>query len=265
MTTETTTVTQWSATVSANALHRLAPLLCSPDELSATRRRLHLHAFRIEPHPTEGGVILIATDGRTMGVAYDHTGHCTAPMTVYLPPDLIAACAPPPKPTLTDEDDEERATHHTLPGWMYPGSVHLTETRVRVFNSSQKKAGALYLWDKGSARPGIISPVFYGDNYVTWREALPKEGTTYGGGTYAVNPDRLSKFSRMVDHPFDPAACLYIPTDPAAPAIVRSGFDRRAFGLIMPMRTSGPGPDLPAWATATAPAAAGAEEGAGND
>lgn len=43
--------------------------------------RYTLNAVRVEPHP-DGGAVIIATDGHTMGVFHDRDGKCEEPVTI---------------------------------------------------------------------------------------------------------------------------------------------------------------------------------------
>lgn len=250
---------KWSAMVSADLFHALAPLRGTRDKPDkALNLNRHLHCYRIEPRPNGDGVIVIVSDGYAVGVGYDRGGYCTAPMTVYLPPDAVAACAKTTPPELCVEDFGP-VRRGILPGWALPGSVYLSHDLVQVSNASTKRPASLYRWTPGDESPEIIPPVFYGDQYVDWRRCLPGDGVSYTGASWGVNPRILARFSRIVD-PDSEGIHLYTPSDPAAPAIIRPTSNREFFGLIMGIRPSGPGPTIPTWATETAPAATGGEE-----
>lgn len=45
------------------------------------RSRFTLNAVRVEPHP-DGGAVIVATDGHTMGVFHDRDGKCEEPVTI---------------------------------------------------------------------------------------------------------------------------------------------------------------------------------------
>jgi len=49
--------------------------------------RYTLNAVRVEPHP-EGGAVIIATDGHTMGIFHDRDGKCDEPITIAWRPEI---------------------------------------------------------------------------------------------------------------------------------------------------------------------------------
>ena len=58
---------------------------------SKEESRYVLRAIRVEPHP-EGGAVIIATDGHTLGLFYDEQGICTEPVQVEYRPEIAKFC-----------------------------------------------------------------------------------------------------------------------------------------------------------------------------
>lgn len=55
--------------------------------------RAYLNGFRVEPHPVKG-VLLIATNGHKMSIAYDEDGECDGIMVVAAPPrSCLSMCS----------------------------------------------------------------------------------------------------------------------------------------------------------------------------
>lgn len=56
--------------------------------------RYALRAIRIEPHP-DGGAVIVATDGHTMGVFHDKYATCSEPVTVEFRKEILPFLRPP--------------------------------------------------------------------------------------------------------------------------------------------------------------------------
>lgn len=72
--------------VSAN-LYRIAAACQSREET-----RYYLNGVLIEPHATQGGVLLVATDGHRLICIHDETGRADKPAIIALSPDAFKAC-----------------------------------------------------------------------------------------------------------------------------------------------------------------------------
>jgi hypothetical protein len=60
---------------------------------SKEESRYTLRAIRIEPHP-EGGAVIVATDGHTMGVFYDAEAICDKPCQIEFKKEIARFCEP---------------------------------------------------------------------------------------------------------------------------------------------------------------------------
>jgi DNA polymerase-3 subunit beta len=63
---------------------------------SKEESRYTLRAIRIEPHP-EGGAVIVATDGHTMGVFYDADAICDKPLQIEFKKEIARFCEPSTK------------------------------------------------------------------------------------------------------------------------------------------------------------------------
>lgn len=60
---------------------------------SKEESRYTLRAIRIEPHP-EGGAVIVATDGHTLGLFYDADAICDAPAQIEFRKEIARFCEP---------------------------------------------------------------------------------------------------------------------------------------------------------------------------
>lgn len=156
----------WSATVSAEWLPLLAGFW-APDAPPRLSRRLF-----IEPHP-DGGVLLIATDGRAMGVVHDADGAATAARAVTLPPSLVEACHFPDMPTFRDQGDTIRPV--PPPPTIVPDWVSFSDVGASVWTQEVPLANPD---DETTGCPLVsVTPtpgnVWHGDDYRVIDETLP--------------------------------------------------------------------------------------------
>lgn len=113
-----------TARFKAKYLHALRLILDEAEEGSLMRGV----GLLIEP-ALDGGVLLIATDGRALAVIHDATGHASRPFRALLPKRFRERCAPakPLEVFLEGEDAIE------LPEWAQPGDVHLFDICAVLF------------------------------------------------------------------------------------------------------------------------------------
>lgn len=234
----------WCASFSTNSLLAITPFR-RMDDFGWGR---NLHAIRIEPCP-EGGILLIATDGTAMGVALDPKGNCTAPMTVYLPADMVDACKPPESPTLWVEGDTYSPK---LPAWMIPTDVVLTDFGCMVCHGSKKTEGVLH---QRTADLGNIHREsdyrLIGDKFPDWRKAVPASSGREIRNL-AFNPDMVAKFqaaSRISSDCTGPdGLMMYGQEDEKGPVVVRCRTYPNFWGMFMPVRRQEPVNDaIPSW------------------
>jgi DNA polymerase-3 subunit beta len=60
---------------------------------SKEETRYTLKAIRVEPHP-EGGAVIVATDGHTLGLFYDEAGICDKPAQIEFRKEIARFCEP---------------------------------------------------------------------------------------------------------------------------------------------------------------------------
>lgn len=209
--------------------------------------------IRFEPHP-DGGALIIATDGKAMAVIHDREAACSHPISLKLPPHIIAACRTPDLPKLYSEGDEVAME---VPDWMVPGYLLAHYAGVHVhpkadidacFAMAIRTQGNIHREDDYRAK----------SVYPKWRGALPNpanRGT--GPACRIINLAYLGNFFagfvglQGVDY----NALYFDFLGSASDAVIVRHFEMEEFfGLIMPMvfdkRES-----MPAWLTAAGAAA----------
>lgn len=109
---------KFSAIFRADLLHALEPIIRSSQ---CDWRGFSREGLFIEPC-SEGGVLLIATDGVSLAAVRDPDGKATGNGHVTIP-DVIFAAATPPKPVSAWSEGDTLAL--PLPEWAQPGKVYL--------------------------------------------------------------------------------------------------------------------------------------------
>lgn len=225
---------RWTASFSTKLLLSVAPFRLL-DDFGWER---NLHTIRVEPC-REGGVLLIATDGRAMGVARDPDGRCSAPMTVYLPPDMVAACEPPKAMELFDEGD---VYSPQMPAWMVPKTAFLSTAGCFICHSSGETKGVLYqrIADTGNVHRESDYRLL-GDNFPDWRKVVPG-GAVSMRQHLTFNPDVVAKFraasSMVSDHSGPDGMVMFGQASDGGAVVMRCRTSPNFFGLFMPMRES---------------------------
>jgi hypothetical protein len=113
-----------SARFKAKYLHALRYIL---DNAEAHFYRTHYGLF-VEPAP-DGGVILVACEGRALAAIHDASGVASRPFHAFLPKQFRDRCGPPEPVTF---DDDIRCAVD-MPEWAQPGDIHLTDDCASLF------------------------------------------------------------------------------------------------------------------------------------
>jgi hypothetical protein len=164
--------------------------------------RYSLDSLRLEPHP-EKGVVIVATDGHTMGVFHDRGGECPAEgITLRFDSCLAEMCGA--ERTLEINDD---------------GSAS-------VLNRGREDVRFSRIESDGS--------------FPAWRPALPKWTPEIERNDY--NPEYLERCAKLAGHPY-PHLAIWSGTDGTQvthgkdrAAVVRPYERDDCFFLVMPMR-----------------------------
>ena len=167
--------------------------------------RYSLDSMRIERHPDKG-VVIVATDGHTMGVFHDQGGECPADgINLRFDRYLAEMCGK--QRTLEDNDD---------------GSASVSNRgREEVRFSGIESSG----------------------NFPQWRNVLPKWGPEIERNDY--NPEYLERCAKLSGHPY-PHLAIWSGSDGQQvthgkdrAAVVRVYERDDCFFLVMPMRQNG--------------------------
>lgn len=172
--------------------------------------RYFLNGFYVQRHPS-GGALIVATDGRSLGVFYDQFGEVKVPAIVKLNKFTLAACG---------EDC----------------TLVLTGDRAGVYQMWNKETG------EGILVAGQDAAVIDGD-FPDWRQTilpLPAEITPV---TFAFS--ELKKFEKVRAFESKIARLRIFATAPNRAAVVLTGRDD-FIGVIMPF-ASLEEPRMPQW------------------
>lgn len=238
-----------SARVSASALYRTSALLASRDDVAfRSGFGRHLWGWYVEPHP-DGGIIVVATDGKAIGILRDVGGYASAGCYIYATDGLKAAVAPPKPLVGFNEGDTVEVPPRLIET---PGMVYATEAGVFVQHSGSYEDDdnkfSLYceMAEHGSIWSGGYRLI---NETMTWRQ-IPDAFTTPQPGIVYLDPELLARFSRVRGSGW----FLYTQADKGGVYRVAHPAEPDFVGFIMPCRTDGaPAPSDPDWfAKATA-------------
>jgi hypothetical protein len=186
--------------------------------VSDDETRWYLNGFYVQRHPSAGAVI-VATDGRSLGVFHDQFGEVRVPAIVRLHKTTLAACA---------EDC----------------TLVLTGDRAGVYQMWNKDTG------EGILVAGQDQAVIDGD-FPDWRQLIPPLPAEIQPATFAFN--ELKKFDKIREFGSKIAALRIYATGPNKPAVVRTARDDFV-GVIMSL--SGMEENrMPQWVPRPSPAA----------
>ncbi len=208
---------------------------------SAEEARYTLNGFHVEPHK-QGGVLMVATDGHTLGAFHESEGVVEASRSDgdiwALSKEALKACKPKKR------DDFAR--------WLV---ILPTENGVYnlavVFSPDAEQAE---LTAKDGSRldlilhQGMIQPI--DGTFPNYERVVPTEVFDGAKVPSAYNADYLAKFGRVSGYDFDgngisgKRICLYA-KDTESPAVVFTGRND-FFGVIMPIRSETHS-SLPEW------------------
>jgi hypothetical protein len=188
---------------------------------SNDKTRWNLNGFYVQRHPS-GGAVIVATDGRSMGVFHDQFGEVKAPAIARLHKTTLAACA---------EDC----------------TLVLTGDRAGVYQMWNKETG------EGILVAGQDQAVIEGD-FPDWRRIIPPIPNEIKPSTFAFT--ELKKFEKIRQFGSKIAALRIFATEPHGPAIVLTGRDD-FLGLILPIDSVEEN-RMPQWMPRPSPAASAA-------
>jgi len=196
----------------------------------------------VEPHP-EGGVIVVATDGRAIGVMIDRSGHASTGCFIYATDGLKAAVAPPKPLIAFGEGDAWPIDPRDIE---VPGDVIATSVGVFVQHKGdyedEDNQFSLYteMAEYGSIWSGGYRLIAETMNWRRIPDAFgkPEPSTVY------LDPSLLVRFSRVRDQGW----FVYTQADRDAVYRVSHPLEPDFVGFIMPCRTeSVPAPAYPDW------------------
>lgn len=208
--------------------------------------RYYLEGIFIEPHP-EKGVILVATDGHTLGVIHDPDGWVAAPIIVGdITKQLISACSA--------KGIEHRMT---VPKLLYIGQKGAVVTGDSEVSSEIDPFAMLTLH---MSKIAIIDGKF-----PDWRKVVVKNPE--GGGAFpctnAVYLARLEAVAKLLipNHKYGQGVELFSSgrNTPMFARFTSYDLTQRFLALLMPMQNEAPKNPLPDWLMPTKEAQAPAE------
>ena len=190
------------AKVQARYLPMLAPLISSEET------RYYLTGVRIESHPA-GGALLIATDGRRLGVIHDSTGEVVKPGIFPLSPDLLR---------------EVKV------------EIYGTETTIVEFD------GECVALRKGNRKTFVGLSQFIDGEFPDWRRVFPKGEPRHEAWDF--NPAYLAAFQDAAN-----GQGVHITGyDAMEPVVIRPVATPEFVGLLMPMKRQDAHPrGIPDW------------------
>jgi hypothetical protein len=229
---------KWSAVISARYVVALSAILADQDPYYTG-----VQGLQIEPC-SAGGVLLVATTGRTLAVIHDVDGRAKVPRRVVLPNAVIDACRPPRLPALYSEGEEIDRTALDVPDWMIPGTVLLWSIACMVFPKGKDAPGILCdrFSEEGPVwRTGHDYRLYPPNELINWRKTVPKSAATSLAAPLWLNPKYLQQFAAMAGTLDEDAIYrglkLWI-GDPDGPIVVRAQYMPEFFGLVMPIKSA---------------------------
>lgn len=182
--------------------------------ISDNDNRHTLEGVCIEPHPVKG-VLLIATDGHTMGVIHDETGHCDPDAKgtiIAATKDVVKACKADRE--AANMTDVVRSVTLAKAG-LVVGEVY-EDAILPQFSQFVKVTGA------------VIDGTF-----PEWRRVVPREAE---GGFATYDPDLLAGFKFPKFWGFQTQGMTVFTNGESGPALVRVAGLPEFAGVIMPMK-----------------------------
>lgn len=237
--------------VPASALWRTAPLLAARDDVvwrSGFGR--HLWGWYIEPHP-DGGVIVVATDGKIIGILREPEGRADRGCFILASDGLLKAVAPPAPITGYMEGDtvEVPARSIEVPGLVFASTVgcFIQHSGDYPADDADDQTNAFNLYaemaEYGNTWAGGYRLIESGHGWRKIVEAFvqPEVATPY------LDPALLAAFSRVQTGGW----IIYTQADREAVYQVRHPAAADFVGYIMPCRwPSTPPAGLPDWLNA---------------
>lgn len=174
------------------------------------KERLTLKAIRIEPHP-DGGAVIVATDGHTLGLFHDASGICSEPVQIDFRKEVAQFCK-------SGKSKDDAPTFIRL--MQINGDVEIVEAMDGADYSEEPIRRIVRFFDLHVA-----------GEFPNWRMVLPASPAT---SHLDFNPDYLARGasgSKLM-----PGISVWA-EKPDAQAVVRSS--REDFvAIVMPMKTS---------------------------
>ncbi len=130
------------------------------------------HGLHIQPHP-EGGVTVMATNGKMMAIVRDEAGSSTKAVRVAISKDTADACEPPRLPCLWSEG--EWLPPPEVPAWMSPKWLRLMDAAVWVEPDAPDAPGLLHseMIEEGSVYRTGQEYRILDDKPLPWMRCLP--------------------------------------------------------------------------------------------
>lgn len=179
--------------------------------VSNDESRWWLNGFYVERHPA-GGALIVATDGKALGVFRDQFGEVHVPGIIRLNKTTLAAC---------DEDC----------------TLVLTGERAGVYQMWNKETG------EGLLVAGQDAAVIDGE-FPNWRQIIPPFPTEVAPATFTFN--ELKKFVKVRRSGSKIAALrVFAESDRAAAIVLTERYD--FLGIIMPILAVADDNRMPHW------------------
>ncbi len=179
--------------------------------VSTDETRWNLNGFCVQRHPS-GGALIVATDGRSIGVFWDQFGEVKVPAIVKLNKFTLAACAA-------------------------DCTLVLTGDRCSVYQMWNSETG------EGILVAAQDQAVIDGD-FPDWRVTIPPIPVETVPCTFAF--PELEKFKKVLQFGSKIAALRVFATEPNRAAIVLTGRDD-FLGVIMPIAGIADENHMPHW------------------
>lgn len=224
-----------NVTVSARAF------LAAYQFVSRELTRYYLNGAFIEPLPGGGGVLIVGTDGHTLGVVHDPTGRANRPCICPMPRSIVERAVvditTPPKIAPDDDDDDDFPDDNELPESRPPPThIHFIGRGYYLTDAEWEPATPLETMPKGVLLAGHAPEI--DGTFPDWRKVVPSiESMTSPASTVAFNVDYLQRFAQVARilgaAKFGNVECY---PQPGGPWLVRVYQCADFLGVVMPLR-----------------------------
>lgn len=219
----------------------LASFLCTEET------RYYLRGIFVHPHPTQPGVILVATDGHVLGVIHDVDGYANGEWICQIPTQIMSACRKKRKTGVRFKPDENAGHVHFIG---HTGYVTAEALKDFHWNGGSLKDDSPMANDPSEITQFHLAiayaPAIDG-TYPAWPRVLPKDFGPFE--ILSVNSKYVSRFADAAkflrESGPDIQHLIMIPTDLSSsrkddsrggdPIIVRIADTPHFLGVLMPM------------------------------